>query len=86
MISQIVSSMLSMPPRESRRSMSAIPESIEKPFAIAIQTALTDSITTLPSPGTKSATTRGWRKAASAPVNSAEAIRAREAGTLRMER
>ena len=46
MISQSVISMLSMPPRDSSRSMSAMPESIEKPFAMAFQIALIDSTTT----------------------------------------
>ena len=37
MISHSVSSMLSMPPRDSSRSISPIPESIVNPLAIASQ-------------------------------------------------
>ncbi len=86
MISQMVSSMLSMPPRESSRSTSGMPESIEKPLAIASQTALSDSTTTWPLPATKSAYTSGWRNAPRTPAKSVAASSARDAGTFRIDR
>ena len=75
-----------MPPRDSSRSTSAIPESIAKPLAIASQIALIDSTTTLPVPATKSAYTSGWRNAPRTPANRVEASSASEAGTLRIDR
>ena len=89
MMSQMVSSMLSMPPRESNRSMSAMPEFIEKPFAIVFQTAWIEPTTAFGLPSisrTNCSTTSRCVMVACAPANSAAAINANEAGTLRIDR
>ena len=87
MISQSVSSMLSMPPRDTSRSISAMPESIGKPVAIACHTALIDSIDRRRRrPSTKPCTTSGCRNGARrTPANSVAAISASDAGTLRID-
>ena len=86
MISHSVISMLYMPPRDNSRSMSAYPDSIEKPVAIAFQPdripARTRSGSGTPA---KVRTMCGCVKMASAAAKSAAVMRASDAGTLRAD-
>ena len=86
MISHSVSSMLSMPPRDSSRSISPIPGSIVNPLAIASQIPLTEPTSGLSSPPTKSRMTSGCRNAPRTPANSAAKINASDGGTFRIDR
>jgi len=85
MISQSVGSIDAMPPRDRRRSMSPMPDSIENPVAMACHPACTDPSTPprpSSSPAVKSCTTSGWSTPASTAANSADVMRASDAGTF----
>ena len=85
MISHTVSNMLAIPPLDTSRSTSSTPESIWKPVAIACHTALIDSTTTPPPSSANPCTTSGCSTAAHSPAKRVAAMRASEAGTLRIE-
>lgn len=88
MISQIVSSSESMPPRDSKRSISATPVLATKPLAIAVQIAWIEPTTGFELPSisrTNALTTSRCRIVACTPANNDDASSASEAGTLRTD-